>query len=95
VDDQTYAGVSARLALARQLEARPEARRRIDDIAALANHRTMFGDDELKWPVAQRFRIGTVLTRGLIAALATELRHTGARLMGRYDVAVALTDGAG
>ena len=29
--------------------------------AELANHRTMFGDDELKWPVRHGFRIGTTL----------------------------------
>ena len=55
------------------------------------NHRTMFGDDELKWPVHHRFRVGTTLVRGLAAGLALEFRHTAARLVGRYDVAPART----
>jgi hypothetical protein len=49
----------------------------------------MFGDDELLWPVKHRFRIGTTLLRGLVEGLATEFRHTAARLVGRYDVAPA------
>jgi hypothetical protein len=49
----------------------------------------MFGDDELKWPVRQRFRVGTTLLRSLAAGLALECRHTAARLAGRYDVAPA------
>jgi hypothetical protein len=57
--------------------------------AELANHRTMFGDDELKWPVRHGFRIGTTLLRSLAAGLALEVRHTAARLVGRFDVAPA------
>jgi hypothetical protein len=57
--------------------------------AELANHRTMFGDDELNWPVRHGFRIGSTLLRSLAAGLALEVRHTAARLVGRFDVAPA------
>jgi hypothetical protein len=49
----------------------------------------MFGDDELKWPVRHGFRIGSTLLRSLAAGLALEVRHTAARLVGRFDVAPA------
>lgn len=55
----------------------------------LIDHRTMFGDEELKWPVKQRFRVGATLVRGLAAGLALEFGHTAARLIGRYDVSPA------
>ena len=89
IDHRTFTDVQFRLAVARQIVASPA-----DDIlsgpaADLANHRTMFGDDELKWPVRQRFRIGATLLRGLAAGLALEFGHTAARLMGRYDVSPA------
>jgi B12-binding domain/radical SAM domain protein len=85
IDDQTYAGVEYRLGVARQVlqEEGPCDARRID----LANHATMFGDDELKSPVGHRFRIGTTLLWNLAAGLALEVGHTAARLAGRYDVA--------
>jgi B12-binding domain/radical SAM domain protein len=91
IDDRTFDDVRLRLHLARELAARAE--NGDDDAdgpaAELANHRTMFGDDELKWPVQQRFRVGTTLIRSLAAGLGLELRHTAARLAGRYDVAPA------
>ena len=54
----------------------------------LANHATMFGDDELKSPLHSRFRVGTTLLWNLAAGLALEVGHTAARLAGRYDVAI-------
>ena len=78
-------GAQCRLGVARQLlrEEGPCDARRID----LANHATMFGDDELKSPVGNRFRIGATLLWNLAAGLALEVGHTAARLAGRYDVA--------
>jgi len=89
IDDRTWADVRLRLAMAREIVAHA-GREDVGDLAAeLANHRTMFGDDELKWPVKQRFRIGWTLLRSLAAGLALELGHTAARVVGRYDVAAA------
>jgi len=91
IDDRTFAEVRFRLKIARQIIANMDD----DDdelgatAAELANHRIMFGDDELKWPVRHRFRVGTTLLRGLATGLALELHHTAARLVGRYDVAPA------
>lgn len=87
IDDRTFGDVSARLALARSLDAQTPRAGDATTADALARHRTMFGDDELKWPAAHRFRIGTTLVRGLASALATEIGHAAARSMGRYDVA--------
>ena len=86
IDEKTFAGVADRLEVARQVlhENGPWDARRID----LANHATMFGDDELKAPLHQRFRVGATLLRSLAKGLALELGHTAARLAGRYDVAV-------
>ena len=81
IDDRTYAGVEYRLGVARQVmqEEGPWDARRID----LANHATMFGDDELKSPLGQRFRVGANLLWSLAAGLAIEAGHTAAR---RSDV---------
>jgi B12-binding domain/radical SAM domain protein len=88
IDDRTYGDVRLRLTMAREIIATP---RQTDDAAGpaaeLANHRTMFGDDELKWPVKHRFRVGWTLLRNLAGGLALELGHTASRLAGRYDVA--------
>jgi B12-binding domain/radical SAM domain protein len=88
VDDRTFEDVQFRLKIAREILASG-----VEDLsgaaAELANHRTMFGDDELKWPVKQRFRIGATLLRHLAGGLAVECGHTVARLIGRYDVAPA------
>jgi len=86
IDDRTYEGVACRLGVAREVlrEEGPLDARRID----LANHATMFGDDELKSPGHRGFRVGTALCLSLAAGLAHELVHTAARLAGRYDVAV-------
>jgi hypothetical protein len=86
IDDQTFAGVEYRLGIARQVlrEEGPWDARRID----LANHATMFGDDELKSPLGPRFRVGGHLLWSLAAGLAIEAGHTAARLAGRYDVAI-------
>jgi B12-binding domain/radical SAM domain protein len=90
IDDKTFANVRFRLNIARQIVADTSGDADLSGpVADLANHRTMFGDDELKWPVRHRFRIGTTLLRGLVEGLATEFRHTAARLVGRYDVAPA------
>ena len=88
IDRRTFDDVLFRLTIARQIldgaAADPDAG---GAAAELANHRTMFGDDELKWPVEHRFRVGTTLVRSLAEGLAHEVRHTLARLAGRYDVA--------
>ena len=89
VDDRTFEDVRLRLAVARQIVEGADEEALSTAAAELANHRTMFGDDELKWPVQQRFRVGTTLLRSLAAGLALECRHTVARLAGRYDVAPA------
>jgi hypothetical protein len=48
----------------------------------------MFGDDELKWPIRQRFRVGATLVKSLALGLVEEIGHTAARVRGRYDDAV-------
>jgi B12-binding domain/radical SAM domain protein len=88
IDQRTFADVRLRLKLARYLVGQPDESDDVKSLAAeLANHRTMLGDDELKWPVTQRFRVGTTLLRSLAEGLAEEIRHTAARLAGRFDVA--------
>jgi hypothetical protein len=90
IDDRTFSDVRFRLQLAREIVDRAADGDDVSGPAAeLANHRTMFGDDELKWPVKHRFRVGSTLFRSLAAGLALEVRHTAARLAGRYDVAPA------
>jgi B12-binding domain/radical SAM domain protein len=92
IDDRTFANVQFRLNIARQIVADASEDGDLTGPAAeLANHRTMFGDDELKWPLDHGFRVGTTLLRGLAEGLVTECRHTAARLLGRYDVAPAPT----
>lgn len=88
VDDRTFRAVRDRLTIAREIAQQQSSSEERAVIAAeLANHRTMFGDDELKWPVRQPFRIGATLIRSLAAGLLDEVRHAAARLAGRYDVA--------
>jgi hypothetical protein len=89
IDDRTFADVRFRLKIARQIVANAGEDEVSGPVAELANCRTMFGDDELKWPVKRRFRVGTTLLRNLAAGLALEFRHTAARLVGHYDVAPA------
>jgi hypothetical protein len=81
ISDATYAGVADRLRIAR-------ARRRADDYS-VADHGTMFGDDELKWPIHHRFRVGAMLLKHLALGLVEEIGRTVARLNGRYDNAPA------
>ena len=88
IDEATFTGVSRRLRAARQiLEEDPSTGRLNRTSIELANHGTMFGDDELKWPVPHRFRIGATLLRSLAAVLAAEVVHTASRIAGRYDCA--------
>ena len=88
IDRRTFEAVEHRLTLARRLiDCVDDPMESSARATELANHRTMFGDDELKWPVAHRFRIGGTLVRGLAEGLAHEVVHTFARLAGRYDVA--------
>lgn len=86
IDERTRDEVARRLAVARQAlqQDGPWDARRID----LANHATMFGDDELKSPLAGRFHLGPALLWTLAKGLALEVIHTGARLAGRYDNAI-------
>jgi len=94
IDQPTFAGVARRLRAARQLlENDTEGTQLSRTSIELANHGTMFGDDELKWPVRRRFRIGLTLLRSLASGLAAEFGHTAARLAGRYDTCPARTDG--
>ena len=88
IDERTFREVQLRLTIARQIIATAGTDADTSRLAAeLANHRTMFGDDELKWPVNHRFRVGTTLVRSLAEGLAHEVGHTFARLAGHYDVA--------
>ncbi|MFI5179207.1 MAG: hypothetical protein ACHQO8_11610, partial [Vicinamibacterales bacterium] len=82
------AGVAKRLAAAREeLDATEHAGELSQRAAELANHGTMFGDDELKWPVRRRFHVGWPLLRSLGVGLAQEIAHTASRTLGWYDVA--------
>jgi hypothetical protein len=88
IDDVTADGVAARLRVARDLlETTGRALHPTDAATEMANHGTMFGDDELKWPIGQRFRVGTTLLWSLAAGLGQEIVHTAARMAGRYDTA--------
>jgi hypothetical protein len=89
IDETTYAGVESRLSAARALLERDADVSSAAGHAALelANHGTMFGDDELKWPVRRHFRIGAALVRGLASGLISEIGHTAARLVGHFDSA--------
>ena len=89
VDDPTYRDVDHRLRIARGLLAHTRGPRHANhhDLE-LANRGTMFGRDEMKWPVGQRFRIGSALLKNLIAGLAEEVVHTAARARGRLDTHV-------
>jgi hypothetical protein len=51
IDDRTFADVQFRLTIARQLVAGAGEGDGGGPAAELVNHWTMFGDDELKWPV--------------------------------------------
>jgi hypothetical protein len=88
IDNATFLGVAERLYAARQLfEHSDDPSALTHAVLQLANHGTMFGDDELKWPAPGRFRVGAALLRGLASGLLREIGHTVARLTGRYDAA--------
>ncbi|HZR25685.1 MAG TPA: TIGR04190 family B12-binding domain/radical SAM domain protein [Vicinamibacterales bacterium] len=70
ISDATYTGIRDRLELAHTQPARAQ---------------TMIDEDEMKWPVHQRFRIGTALLTHLATGLFEEVGHTLARVRGRYD----------
>jgi B12-binding domain/radical SAM domain protein len=90
IDDRTHTEVRSRLNVARQIVTSSDLADALAGPAAdLSTHRTMFGDDELKWPLHHRFRVGTTLLTSLAAGLAVEIGHAAARLVGRYDVAPA------
>ena len=101
IDEQTYAGVTFRLGLARRILEGTERVEGMDEeqregelaqmrhFIELANHASTFGDDELKSPVSYRFRVGLALLKSLAAGLIIELGHAAARSMGRFDVAPA------
>jgi hypothetical protein len=88
IDATTADGVASRLRVARELLG-TEGRAISPSHAAIemANHGTMFGDDELKWPVGHRFRMGPRLLWSLAAGLGQEIVHSAARMVGRYDTA--------
>ena len=85
----THAGVAERLAVAHRLLDSPGSSMSHAAIE-LANHGTMFGDDELKWPVRRRFRVGATLLVNMAAGLIDEVRHTMARACGRFDTNPAM-----
>lgn len=47
----------------------------------------LFSKEELSWPLRHRFRLGGRLLQALAAALAGEVGHCAARLIGRFDSA--------
>jgi B12-binding domain/radical SAM domain protein len=102
IDERTHASVALRLGLARRILEETE---RIEDLSEderqqqfasmkpmieLANHASMFGDDELKAPVGYGFRLGLLLVKNLATGLIIEIGHAAARLAGRFDVAPAV-----
>jgi B12-binding domain/radical SAM domain protein len=92
IDTPTFDGVNERLRVARQLLAGGGSGGGFSPAALeMANHGTMFGDDELKWPARHGFRVGTALIASLASGLVREVGHTVARLAGRYDVAALRT----
>ncbi len=99
IDAATYNSVGFRLrtaesvladldhAAALPLEKRAEAHRRIRERVRMTNGSTLCGEDEMKWPLSQRFHLGATLARGLAAGLGNEVTHTLARLRGQFDTA--------
>ncbi len=74
---------ASQLPAAKRIEAFTEVRQRLE----LANGATLCGEDEMRWPLSHRFHLGATLARGLVAGFGTEMRHTAARLQGRFDSA--------
>jgi B12-binding domain/radical SAM domain protein len=87
IDAATSDGVAERLRIARRLLDRRDREDFTHAALEMANHGTMFGDDELRWSAARRFRVGGALLFNLASGLWEEVGHTIARLAGRYDVA--------
>jgi B12-binding domain/radical SAM domain protein len=87
IDARTHAGVTERLRAARRILATGGTGGVSHAALELANHGTMFGDDELKWPVRHAFRISGTLLKNLSVGLFEEVAHTAARLFGNYDSA--------
>jgi len=99
IDAKTYSTVAHRLATARAVldeidrtmklpeEAQLEALAAIRTQIEAANGPALLGEDELKWPLSQRFHVGGTLARGLAGGLLREFRHTAARAAGQYDQA--------
>jgi hypothetical protein len=99
IDAKTYSTVSHRLATAQAVldeidrTARLPEDAQLEALAAIrthieaANGQALLGDDELKWPLSQRFHVGGTLARGLARGLLREIRHTVARAAGQYDQA--------
>jgi B12-binding domain/radical SAM domain protein len=97
IDAATYSTVVHRLATAQALlteidrvsalpeDAQAEALAMIHKQIRTANGTALLGEDELKWPLSQRFHVGGTLARGLARGLIREFVHTAARMMGRYD----------
>jgi B12-binding domain/radical SAM domain protein len=99
IDAATYAAVSHSLTAAEAVLAEidrtselPADKRRaalvmIRKQIQTANGAALCGPDELKWPLSQRFHVGSTLAGALAGGLLREIRHTLARFAGRYDVA--------
>jgi hypothetical protein len=98
IDAATYSTVTHRLATAQALlseiesvgalpeDAQAQALKMIREQTTTANETALLGEDELKWPLSQRFHVGGTLARSLARGLTRELRNTIARMSGRYDV---------
>jgi B12-binding domain/radical SAM domain protein len=99
IDAETYSRVSHRLTTARAVldeidrTARLPEDAQLEALAAIrthietANGQALLGEDELKWPLSQRFHVGGTLARALARGLLREFRHTAARAAGQYDQA--------
>lgn len=87
IDARTHAGVAERLQAARRILDAGGTGHVSHAALELANHGTMFGDDELKWPVRHGFRVSGTLVKSLVAGMFEEVAHTASRLLGHYDSA--------
>lgn len=99
VAESTYKGVSNRLNIAEKVlteietaESLPEREKelslaKIHAEIEMANNATMFGEDELKWPISSRFHIGLALLKSLVFSFFNEIILAVYRMNGVYDVA--------
>lgn len=101
IDAATHASVARHFAIAKETFpkvdaiAALEASERADALRALAgavdqaNTASLVGEHELEWKTTAGLRMSLVLARHTAAALPREVAHGLARLLGRYDSAIA------